>query len=84
MHSCACSAPYNGLYCFPYTLQGRRCEMTFTSVAGHLMELDFTSEFKKWWSCDPVQLYNATIHKSVPQVIDPSSEFIFAVSQSKL
>ena len=42
--------------------------MTFTSVAGHLMELDFTPEFKKWRSCNPHQLYNAPVQKFVPQV----------------
>lgn len=42
--------------------------MVFTSVAGHLLELDFTPQHKKWHSCSPVELYTAPVQKVVPQV----------------
>ena len=42
--------------------------MVFTSVAGHLMELDFTDDMKKWRSCSPVDLYGAPVLKKIPQV----------------
>lgn len=78
-----CSAPYNGLYCFPYTLQGRQCEMTFTSVAGHLMSLDFTAAYKSWRSCNPRELYTAPIQKSVPQVnFFLDAHFLFSTSNT--
>ena len=32
-----------------------------TSVAGHLMSQDFTTQFKSWSSCDPSQLFEAQI-----------------------
>lgn len=42
------SAPYNTIWEFGYTISGQPCDMAFTSVAGHLMELEFTAPFKKW------------------------------------
>jgi DNA topoisomerase-3 len=42
--------------------------MVFTSVAGHLMELDFTAQHKRWRSCNPVELYQAPVVKAVPDV----------------
>ncbi|EIE27522.1 prokaryotic type I DNA topoisomerase [Coccomyxa subellipsoidea C-169] len=58
---------YNPLFSFPYALNGMPCEMLFTSVAGHLMELDFPEAFKKWHSCSPLELYGAPVLKCVPQ-----------------
>jgi uncharacterized membrane protein len=39
-----------------------------TSVSGHLMELDFEDQYRKWHSCQPVQLYDLPVYKKVPQV----------------
>ncbi|KAK9812774.1 hypothetical protein WJX72_003468 [[Myrmecia] bisecta] len=64
-------APRCGLYTFGYTINGQRCNMVFTSVAGHLMELDFGAAHKKWHSCSPADLYGAPVHKSVPQDKEP-------------
>ncbi len=63
-----CSSNFNPLFCFPYNLNGTPCEMLFTSVAGHLMELDFPEHFKKWHSCSALELYTAPVVKKVPQV----------------
>ena len=63
-----CSAQYNLAFCFPYTLQGRQCEMVFTSVAGHLLELDFPPSHRTWLSCPPLDLYTAPIIKTVSEV----------------
>ncbi|PSS30207.1 DNA topoisomerase [Actinidia chinensis var. chinensis] len=41
--------------------------MLFTSVTGHLMELDFDDRYRKWHSCDPVDLYHAAVRKFVPE-----------------
>ncbi|KAI5673799.1 hypothetical protein M9H77_14163 [Catharanthus roseus] len=58
---------FNKIFEFNYTINGRPCLMSFTSVTGHLMEIEFDERFKKWHSCDPVQLYHAPIRKYVPE-----------------
>ena len=40
--------------------------MTFSSVSGHLMELDFPSSFKRWARETTIDLYTAPVVKSVP------------------
>lgn len=59
---------YNKIFEFEYTIRGQPIHMIFTSVTGHLMELEFDERFKKWHSCDPADLYQAPVRKSVPQV----------------
>ena len=34
-------SPYNVNWEFPYEVEGKQCQMVFTSVTGHLMEMDF-------------------------------------------
>ncbi|KAL5714566.1 DNA topoisomerase [Ranunculus cassubicifolius] len=60
---------YNRVFEFMYTnsRNGQHYEMLVTSVTGHLMELDFADQYRKWNSCDPVALYEAPVHKFVPQ-----------------
>ncbi|CAK0738823.1 hypothetical protein CVIRNUC_001098 [Coccomyxa viridis] len=62
----SCST-YNPLFFFPYSINGQPCDMVFTSVAGHLMELDFPENWRKWKACSPVDLYGAPVLKNVPQ-----------------
>lgn len=61
-------SPYNKIFEFSYTIGDQQCDMLMTSVTGHLMELDFEDQFRKWHSCDPVDLYHAPVRKKVPQV----------------
>lgn len=42
--------------------------MVFTSVAGHLMELEFEPAYRSWQRCNPGDLYTAPVVKSVPAV----------------
>ncbi|KAJ6810794.1 putative DNA topoisomerase 3-alpha isoform X1 [Iris pallida] len=58
---------YNRVFEFDYSIGGRNCHMLFTSVTGHLMELEFDERYRKWHSCDPAELYSAPVRKSVPQ-----------------
>ncbi|XP_043689886.1 DNA topoisomerase 3-alpha isoform X2 [Telopea speciosissima] len=58
---------YNKIFEFDYTIRGQRCHMLFTSVTGHLMELEFEERYRKWHSCDPADLYHAPVRKFVPQ-----------------
>lgn len=45
---------------------GMRCTMVFTSVAGHLMEIDFDPAFKSWDTTNPRDLFTCAISKRVP------------------
>lgn len=58
---------YNRIYEFNYTIGNQPCNMLMTSVTGHLMELDFDDQYRKWHSCDPAHLYQAPVRKIVPQ-----------------
>lgn len=60
---------YNRIFDFPHSIRangGCDIAMTFTSVTGHLMGLDFPATYQKWGSVDPLELFTAPIHKSVP------------------
>ncbi|KAF9599783.1 hypothetical protein IFM89_001729 [Coptis chinensis] len=57
---------YNRIFEFQFTLRNQPVQMVVTSVTGHLMELDFHDTYKKWHSCDPLQLYDLPVLKSVP------------------
>lgn len=59
---------YNKIFEFNYQIQGQQCHMIFTSIHGHLMELEFEDRYRKWHSCDPLDLYHAPVRKYVPQV----------------
>ena len=67
-----CSSNYNPLFRFQYNINGTPCDMVFTSVAGHLLELDFEPQYKKWRGCSPVELFTAPVHKVVPKVTERS------------
>ncbi|THF99053.1 hypothetical protein TEA_018796 [Camellia sinensis var. sinensis] len=54
---------FNRIFEFAYTIHGQQCHMLFTSVTGHLMELDFEDRYRKWHSCDPLLLYQAPVRK---------------------
>ncbi|KVI00499.1 hypothetical protein Ccrd_021255 [Cynara cardunculus var. scolymus] len=58
---------YNKVFEFNYTIQGQPCQMLFTSVTGHLMEIEFEGRYRKWHACDPVDLFQAPIQKHVPE-----------------
>ncbi|XP_052196823.1 DNA topoisomerase 3-alpha [Diospyros lotus] len=57
---------FNKIFEFSYNIRGQQCHMLFTSVTGHLMELDFEDRYRKWHSCDPADLYHAPVRKYVP------------------
>ena len=42
--------------------------MVFTSVSGHLMELEFGQQHRTWKSVPPAELYQVPVYKQVPQV----------------
>jgi DNA topoisomerase-3 len=60
-----CSAQYCRNFSFPFQLQGRQVDMVFSSVAGHLLSLDFEPPFNRWQSCAPKDLYEVPVRKGV-------------------
>ena len=57
-------SPYNPVYDIESCLfQNRNAKMKMTSVAGHLMEIEFDAAFKGWSSCQPIDLFTAPIKK---------------------
>eukprot|EP01083_Nonionella_stella_P051843 137672_1 len=57
---------FNHIFDFDYQLPGGSTwSMVVTSVTGHMMNLEFDERYRKWSSCDPVDLFDAPIRKSV-------------------
>jgi DNA topoisomerase-3 len=48
--------------------QWGECSVTFTCVAGHIVAQDFPERFRKWHSCQPVDLFEAPIQSSIAEV----------------
>lgn len=42
--------------------------MVFTSVAGHLLELNFTAPYTSWQACSPQDLFTVPVAKHTPKV----------------
>ena len=45
-------------------MQGVHSNMVMTSVSGHLLGMDFSEQYRKWFSCHPVQLFDLPVEKS--------------------
>ncbi|KAJ1965435.1 DNA topoisomerase 3-alpha [Dipsacomyces acuminosporus] len=58
---------YNRNFDFQYRINGAFVQVTMTSVAGHVMEIDFPTAMRKWHSCNPVALFTAPIVRAVPE-----------------
>lgn len=54
---------FNKIYEFKYQINGQPVDMVMTSVSGHLLGLDFEEKYRKWYSCDPLQLFNLPVYK---------------------
>ncbi|KAG5455593.1 MAG: DNA topoisomerase, partial [Olpidium bornovanus] len=50
---------------FTYRLNNRDCQFVMTSVLGHVMETDFSNDFRKWASCDPLDLFDAPVVRRI-------------------
>ncbi|KAF0306313.1 DNA topoisomerase 3-alpha [Amphibalanus amphitrite] len=62
---------FNKIYEFDFELQGRRCQMTMTSVSGHLLNYDFAASFRKWMSCSPAALFDCPVIKQCSTDYEP-------------
>ncbi|KAL3875514.1 hypothetical protein ACJMK2_033460 [Sinanodonta woodiana] len=58
---------FNKIYEFEYNILNNNCTMTMTSVSGHLLNLEFIGQYKKWYSCNPVALFDAQVQKYCPE-----------------
>ena len=50
---------YNVIFEFNHQVRGRNCHMAFTSVTGHLCNMDFPPEKRTWHSCQPRELIDS-------------------------
>nr|XP_054763637.1 DNA topoisomerase 3-alpha-like [Lytechinus pictus] len=57
---------FNKIYEYDYSLLNQQCEMTMTSVSGHLLNYEFALAYQKWHSCNPVALFDAPVQKGCP------------------
>lgn len=64
-------ATYNKLYCFDAVIRGQQSSVVFTSVSGHLKQLDFPSTMKSWTGNPISQCFTATINSFVPGNMKP-------------
>lgn len=56
---------YNPIYEFNYRFQGQDVQMAFTSVAGHVMGLEFEEKYSmKYWNSAP----HENLFKSIENV----------------
>ncbi|KAK3639230.1 DNA topoisomerase [Elasticomyces elasticus] len=69
--------PYVKNYEFQYNFPAwGACDVTMTSVSGHLTGLDFDPRYKKWTSCDPSELFEARVETAVSESGQPLAENI--------
>ncbi|KAF3910063.1 Helicase [Orbilia brochopaga] len=53
-------------YDFEYRFsQWNACQVTMTAVQGHTEELDFIDRYRKWSDCDPFELFDAPVNKTI-------------------
>lgn len=59
-------SPYNPVFDINSCLfQNHPAKMIITSVTGHMMELEFEAAYKGWNSCQPAELFDAPLNKTV-------------------
>ncbi|CAG2214300.1 TOP3 [Mytilus edulis] len=63
---------FNKIYEFEYNiLNMNNCTMSMTSLSGHLLEMDFIGQYRKWYSCSPVTLFDVPVEKHChPNMVD--------------
>ncbi|KRX96365.1 DNA topoisomerase 3-alpha, partial [Trichinella pseudospiralis] len=62
---------YNKIYEFSCTVFGELCHMVFTSVSGHLLNLDFDSVYRNWQSVPIEELFTAPVRKCCSPDMQP-------------
>lgn len=58
-------ATYNKLYCFDARIQGQQSAVVFTSVSGHLKNLDLPANMKNWAQVPLEMCFTAPVTSTV-------------------
>ncbi|XP_034750172.1 DNA topoisomerase 3-alpha [Etheostoma cragini] len=58
---------FNKIYEYEYHLFGQNVTVTMTSVSGHLLGMEFKTQYRKWQSCNPVLLFDVEVEKYCPE-----------------
>ncbi|KAJ2844602.1 DNA topoisomerase, partial [Coemansia brasiliensis] len=58
---------YNKNFDFQYRISGTFVQTTMTSVAGHVTEINFPINVRRWQSCNPLCLFSSPIVESVEE-----------------
>lgn len=53
------------VHTFPSTFQGKPCQMTVSTVKGHIFSIDFPDEFQDWDTVNPLDLFDAPTVKKI-------------------
>ncbi|KAJ1725743.1 DNA topoisomerase 3-alpha [Coemansia erecta] len=61
---------YNKNYDFQYRIAGAFVPATMTSVMGHLTDLDFNENMRRWQSCNPAELFTAELRRRVDEKLE--------------
>ncbi|KAJ2291000.1 DNA topoisomerase, partial [Coemansia sp. RSA 2706] len=56
---------YNKNFDFSYRISGNFERVTMTSVSGHVAEVDFPLNARRWHSCDPAHLFTSPVVREV-------------------
>uniref|UniRef100_A0AC35TVD5 DNA topoisomerase n=1 Tax=Rhabditophanes sp. KR3021 TaxID=114890 RepID=A0AC35TVD5_9BILA len=56
---------YNKIYEFPGTVFNQRANIKATSVSGHLMELEYPSQYRQWEAAKIDELFTANLNRTV-------------------
>ncbi|KAI6183825.1 Toprim and DNA topoisomerase domain containing protein, protein [Aphelenchoides bicaudatus] len=67
-------AQYNKLYCFDTVMLGHQSSVVFTSVSGHLKQIDFPANMKAWERVPISSCFDAQISSYVPTNMKPIEE----------
>ncbi|KAG8303190.1 DNA topoisomerase 3-alpha [Homalodisca vitripennis] len=62
---------FNKIYEFECLVRGQQRKMIMTSVSGHLLNFEFEGNYKKWYSCRPIDLFEAPVRKLCPPDYEP-------------
>ena len=54
---------YNKIYEFNMRLWNENCQMVMTSLSGHLLGYEFVDNYRKWYGCQPHELFDAPVKK---------------------
>lgn len=58
---------YNKLYCFEIdNCLGSKAQIVFTSVSGHLLSLEFGTQYREWDKFTTEALFSAQVFRNVP------------------